>query len=71
MKAQDITQEMGDKWADRIEAGLDLSNGWKPGPYAWLLDIVSDWDAFSARVAAENTTPEDLTRKALDAYLAS
>lgn len=40
-----------------------------PGPLAWLLDVVDDWDAFAARARAENITPETLVRKAVDAYL--
>lgn len=40
-----------------------------PGPMAWLLDVVDDWDAFTARAAAENLSAEDLVRKAVDAYL--
>lgn len=40
-----------------------------PGPLAWLLDVVDDWDAFVARARAENISPEDLVRKAVDAYL--
>ncbi|MGP5271614.1 hypothetical protein ACTXK0_14655 [Corynebacterium variabile] len=40
-----------------------------PGPMAWLIDVVDDWDAFTARAAAENLSAEDLVRKAVDAYL--
>lgn len=41
-----------------------------PGSYAWLFDVVPDWDAFSRRVEAEGTTPERLVRRALEQYLA-
>jgi hypothetical protein len=42
-----------------------------PGPRAWLLDIVDDWDALADRARAEKITPEALVRKAVEAYLRS
>lgn len=50
------------------EAHLENAVG-SPGPLAWLLDVVDDWEAFTARAHAEDITPEDLVRKAVDAYL--
>lgn len=40
-----------------------------PGPRAWLLDVVDDWDEFAERARAERITPEDLLRKAVNRYL--
>lgn len=50
------------------EAHLQDAVG-SPGPLAWLLDVVDDWEAFAARARAEDVSPEDLVRKAIDAYL--
>lgn len=46
-------------------------NQWEPGTMAWLLDVVTDWEAFAERLRTEHVTPEALVRKALDAYLAA
>ncbi|MFT4187647.1 MAG: hypothetical protein QM621_03615 [Aeromicrobium sp.] len=40
-----------------------------PGPLAWLLDVVTDWEAFAERARAEQTAPVELVRRAVDSYL--
>ncbi len=42
---------------------------WIAGPRAFLLDVVSDWDALVRRAEQERTSPEDVIRRAVDAYL--
>lgn len=42
---------------------------YQPGPYAWLIPLIDDWDAFSKRLQAEQTTPENLVKNAVNSYL--
>lgn len=40
-----------------------------PGLGTWLLDVVDDWQAFSAAAAREGLSSEELVHKGLNAYL--
>ena len=62
-------EAMAVEYDDGVTAAhLDRAE-WEAGPRAWLLDVVSDWEAFTAKASEEQLSLESLVRKAVDAYI--
>nr|WP_120492038.1 hypothetical protein [Corynebacterium lactis] len=58
--------------ADDFENGLpnDMHDGaWTPGPYAWLLDVIDDFDAFQRALDKQGITLDQFLKNAVTAYL--
>lgn len=44
------------------------SGSWTPGPYAWLCDVIDDFDAFSAYMQEKGLTLEEFLKQAVTSY---
>lgn len=55
-----------------FEEGWDddcLDNAhWVPGPYAWLCDVIDDFDEFSAYMQSKGLTLEEFLKQAVTDY---
>lgn len=68
------TPEQLEAFATQYEHGaltpeyIDNNPG-TPGPYAWLLDVIDDFDQFAADMQAKGITLEQFLKQAVTQYL--
>lgn len=66
----DYTDAQLEALADEFERGIDLTDAtWSPGPYAWLLDVIDDFEAFQGYLTTHELTMDEFLKQAMTAYL--
>lgn len=68
----DYTDAQLEALADEFEQGIDLSHAtWRPGSYAWLLDVIDDFDAFQDYLTTRGLTMDEFLKQAVTSYLSN